>query len=201
MVFGHVAAGLVAKKAAPKISLGVLLVAAEALDILWGLFSAQGRRAPAALCLPVEPDVNMANGGIMRVRVVYQSTTGNTKKVAEAIARAASCAAEPASTATVSESVDILFLGASIHAGDIDPSVKKFIEGLDPALVKQVTVFNTGFEEKAVGIMKDLLVRRGVSVRDKHYFCLGKFLLFNRRHPDAQDLTRAEDFARSLVAG
>jgi hypothetical protein len=34
MVFGHVAAGLVAKKADPKMSLGALLVAAEALDTL-----------------------------------------------------------------------------------------------------------------------------------------------------------------------
>jgi len=137
----------------------------------------------------------------MRVRVVYQSTTGNTKKVAEAIARAASCAAEPASTATVSESVDMLFLGASIHAKDIDPSVKKFIEGLDPALVKQVTAFNTGFEEKAVGIIKDLLTKRGLTVTDKRYFCRGKFLFFNRSHPDARDLTRAEEFARSVLTG
>jgi flavodoxin len=152
----------------------------------------------------MEPDVNMVNGGTMGIRVIYQSMTGNTKKVAEAIARAVGCAAEPVSAVTVSDPVNMLFLGAAIHAGDIDPSVKKFIEGLDPALVKQVTVFSTGFEEhkeKAVGVMKDLLVRRGVSVRDKHYFCLGKFLLFNRTHPDAQDLTRAEDFARSLVAG
>jgi len=37
--------------------------------------------------LPMEPDVNIINGGIMRVRVVYQSTTGNTKKIAEVIAR------------------------------------------------------------------------------------------------------------------
>jgi hypothetical protein len=42
MVFGHVAAGLVAKKAAPRVSLGVLLVAAEALDILWGVFLLTG---------------------------------------------------------------------------------------------------------------------------------------------------------------
>jgi hypothetical protein len=95
----------------------------------------------------------------------------------------------------------MLFLGASIHAKDIDPSVKKFIEGLDPALVKQVTVFSTGFEDKATGIMKDLLTRRGVHVADKCYFCLGKFLLFNRRHPDAQDLNGAEEFARSALAG
>ena len=42
MVFGHVAAGLVAKKTAPRVSLGVLLAAAEALDILWGVFLLAG---------------------------------------------------------------------------------------------------------------------------------------------------------------
>jgi len=152
----------------------------------------------------MEPDVNIVNGGIMRARVVYQSTTGNTKKVAETIANAVGCAAEPVTTATVSESVDMLFLGAAIHGNDVDASVKKFIEGLDPALVKQVTVFGTGFEEhkeKAVGIMKDLLTQRRVHVTDKCYFCKGRFLLFNRTHPDAQDLARAEEFARSVLAG
>ena len=97
----------------------------------------------------------------------------------------------------------MLFLGASIHAKDIDPSVKKFIEGLDPALVKQVTVFGTGFEgnkEMAVGIMKDLVGRQGIAVTDKCYFCRGKFLLFGRGHPDAGDLNGAEEFARSVLA-
>lgn len=72
----------------------------------------------------------------MRVRVVYQSMTGNTRKVAGAIARAVGCVAEPVGTATVDESVGMLFLGASIHAKGIDPSVKKFIDELDPALAK-----------------------------------------------------------------
>jgi flavodoxin len=139
----------------------------------------------------------------MRTRVVYQSQTGNTRKVAEAIARAAGCVAEPVSTATVSELVDMLFLGAAIHGGDIDPSVKTFIERLNPALVKQVTVFSSGFEEhkeKAVGVMKDLLARQGIVVADKCYFCRGRFLLFNRRHPDDQDLAGAEEFVRSVLA-
>ncbi|MCX6097073.1 MAG: flavodoxin [Caldiserica bacterium] len=140
----------------------------------------------------------------MRTRVVYQSTTGNTKKVAEAIASAAGCVAEPVSTATVSEPADMLFLGAAIHGGDVDPSIKTFIEGLDPALVKEVTVFSTGFEqdkEKAVGIMKGLVAQRGIAVTDKCYFCRGRFLLFNRRHPDDEDLAGAAEFARSILTG
>ena len=139
----------------------------------------------------------------MSVRVIYQSVTGNTKKVAEAIARAAGCEAEAVSTATVGQPVDMLFLGASIHGGDVDASVKKFIEGLDPALVKQVAVFGTGFpenKEKAVGITKGLLAKRGIAVTDKCYFCRGKFLLFNRKSPDDQDLKGAEEFARSALA-
>jgi len=140
----------------------------------------------------------------MRVRVVYQSMTGNTRKVAGVIARAVGCVAEPVGTATVDEPVGMLFLGASIHAKDIDPSVKKFIEELDPSLVKHVTVFGTGFEgnkEIAVGIMRDLLARRRVHVADKCYFCRGKFLFSNFRHPNAQDLTGAEEFARSVLTG
>jgi hypothetical protein len=42
MFFGHVAAGLAAKPAAPKASLGVLLIAAMGLDTLCGIFSATG---------------------------------------------------------------------------------------------------------------------------------------------------------------
>lgn len=151
----------------------------------------------------MEPDVNMVKGGTMRVRVVYQSTTGNTKKVAEAIARAAGCVAEPLRATAVSEPVDVLFLGSSIHGGDIDASVKRFIKGLDPALVRQVTVFSTGFEEhkeQAVSIMKDLLGRRGVVATDKCYACRGRFLLFGWGHPGAADLTGAEEFARSILA-
>jgi flavodoxin len=152
---------------------------------------------------PVEPDMNMVDGGTMSVRVFYHSVTGNTKKVAEAIARAAGCLAEPVGAAMVSELVDMLFLGAPIHGGVVDASVKAFIEGLDPAMVKHVTVFSTGFEEskeRAVGMMKDLVAQRGIAVSDKCYFCKGKFLLFNRRHPDDQDLAGAEEFARNALA-
>ena len=66
-----------------------------------------------------------------------------------------------------------------------------------------MTVFGTGFEgnkEMAVGIMRDLLARRRIPVMSKHYFCLGKFLFFNFRHPNAQDLNGAEEFARSTLA-
>jgi flavodoxin len=140
---------------------------------------------------------------MMSAKVVYQSTTGNTKKVADAIARTAGCVAEPVATATMTEPVDMLFLGAAVHGGAVDPSMKAFIAGLDPALIKRAALFSTGFEEskgKAAGIMKDLLTQRGISVTDTCYFCKGRFVLLNRSHPDATDLKAAEEFARSVLA-
>jgi len=138
----------------------------------------------------------------MSVRVFYHSLTGNTKKVAEKIAHTVGCTAEPVGAAMVSEPVNILFLGAAVHGGDVDALVKKFIERLDPAFIKQVTVFGTGFQEhkdQVVGIMKGLLAQRGIAATDKCYFCRGKFLLFNRKSPDEQDLKGAEEFARSVL--
>lgn len=139
----------------------------------------------------------------MNTRVVYQSTTGNTKSVAEAMAAAAGCTAEPVADAVISAPVDMLFLGASIHGGDVDPTVKAFIAQLDPGLVKQVTVFSTGFEQakdKAVGIMKELIAQRSIAVTDKCYVCRGKFLLWNRGRPNADDLSQAGAFARDVVS-
>lgn len=139
----------------------------------------------------------------MNARVVYQSTTGNTKTVADAMAAAVGCTAEAVADAIISEPIDMLFLGASIHGGDVDPTVKTFIGKLDPVLVKQVTLFSTGFEQskdKAVCIMKDLIAQRSVPVTDKYYVCRGKFLLWNRGRPNADDIAAARAFAKEQVS-
>ncbi|MHB8070399.1 MAG: flavodoxin domain-containing protein [Candidatus Cryosericum sp.] len=139
----------------------------------------------------------------MNTRVIYQSTTGNTKRVADCMAAAAGCASESVTQAVINEPVDMLFLGAALHGDAIDASVKKFIEVLDPALVKKVTLFSTGYEEhkeKAVGLMRDLVSQRGIPVTDKCYFCRGKFLLWNRGRPNEDDLAEAKAFALGIVS-
>ncbi len=50
----------------------------------------------------------------------------NTKKLANAIAKAVSCKAKEV-TVPLTEKVDILFLGCSYYAFDVDEAVKSFI--------------------------------------------------------------------------
>ena len=54
----------------------------------------------------------------MKIAVRYYTKTGNTKRLAEAIAKAVGVEALPV-TAPVAESVDILFLGNSYYAFSI----------------------------------------------------------------------------------
>ena len=66
----------------------------------------------------------------MKVAVRYYTKTGNTKRLAEAVAAAAGTEALPIST-PVTEQVDVLFLGNSYYAFTIDPEVRTFVRNLD----------------------------------------------------------------------
>jgi hypothetical protein len=99
--------------------------------------------------------------------------------------------------------VDLLFLGAAVyatHQHGIHKSVKEFIAGLDPAKVKKVALFSTGFiQSEAIPGMRRLLEARGIAVLRESYFCLGRFALFNLGHPNALELEGAAAFARKLA--
>ena len=75
----------------------------------------------------------------MTFAVRYYTKTGHTKKLAEAVAEALGVEALPI-TSPVTEKVDVLFLGNSYYAFNIDSEVKKFIAGLNKELVGNTTV-------------------------------------------------------------
>ena len=56
----------------------------------------------------------------MNIAVRYYTKTGNTKRLAEAVAKAVGTEAQPVSV-PVTESVDILFLGNSYYASALIP--------------------------------------------------------------------------------
>ncbi|PKL09602.1 MAG: flavodoxin [Spirochaetae bacterium HGW-Spirochaetae-7] len=139
----------------------------------------------------------------MNVRVAYYSATGNTRKVAEAMARALGCAATgideyPAGPA------DLLFLGAAVYATHdhgLHAAVKAFIAGLDPAGARKVALFSTGFiQSEAIAMMRRLLEARGIEVVPDSFFCLGRFALFNMGHPNAKELESAAEFAKKTAS-
>ena len=78
----------------------------------------------------------------MKIAVRYYTKTGNTKRLAEAVAKAVNTEALPLES-PIDEPVDILFLGNSYYAFSIDPEVRKFIQSLDRSKVGRIVNFGS----------------------------------------------------------
>ena len=138
----------------------------------------------------------------MSNQVVYVSRSGNTRKIAEAIAQCAGVAAQVVCPDTTVENVSILFVGGALYAGHIAPALKAFLEKLDKAQVQKVAVFSTTFNPNATafGEIQAILAQKGIEVLQDHFHTRGKFLLFSRKRPDEDDLANAKRFAQRILA-
>lgn len=140
----------------------------------------------------------------MNVRVAYFSSTGNTRRVAEAIAAELEVEALPISAVGNSqEPTELLLLGGAVYANHghgLHASLKAFIDGLDASKVQRAAIFATGFiQSEAISMMRWRLAKMNIPVADESFFCLGRFALFNIGHPSREDLERAKKFARNIV--
>lgn len=139
----------------------------------------------------------------MNIKIMYHSTTGNTKKLADAIANSLDLTAEPLSKEAIAltEPVDLLFLGDGLYAGKPNKRTQAFIETLDPKLVRNVAVFATyGGQDKIGADLKQLLQSRKLKVVGEPFVCKGQSWLFvNRGRPNDADLYDVSEFARSVV--
>ena len=138
----------------------------------------------------------------MRVSVFYHSTTGNTAKVARAMARRLGVEAHEVKDYEGEVDADLLLLGGAVYATcdhGLDPLLQSFIARLDPSGVGQVVLFKTGFDSDAIPRMKALLERRGIKVARDSFSCPGHFLFFKLGHPNGADLARAGEFAARMA--
>ncbi|MCD8038773.1 MAG: flavodoxin [Lachnospiraceae bacterium] len=136
----------------------------------------------------------------MNVRVAYFSKSGNTKKLADCIAKTAGVRAEAIGNGAQMEA-DILFLGASVYWGGIDGKVKDYIEQLDSKNVKEVVVFSTSaLAQRAFPDIRKRLEKRGLKAADENYYCRGEFAALHKGRPDNDDLKEAAAFTKQILA-
>ncbi|MBP0986252.1 MAG: flavodoxin [Oscillospiraceae bacterium] len=135
----------------------------------------------------------------MTAAVRYYTKTGNTKRLAEAVAAAVGVEALPL-TSPIEEPVDVLFLGNSYYAFSIDPEVREFVRGLDPEKIGKIVNFGTAAmlntTWKKVKAEAD---RASIAMDDREFHCRGEFMGVHKGKPDEEDLRAAADFARSVL--
>ena len=141
----------------------------------------------------------------MNTAVAFFSRTGNTKKIAQAIAEAACCTAQDIAAFDVQDTIDLLFIGGAIYGGALEPSLAEFIARLNPEKIGRAAVFSTSASQKgygvAVNLIRNALKDRGIPTADDSFCCRGKFLFMGRKHPNDADLGDAKQFAVSMTGG
>lgn len=132
----------------------------------------------------------------MRFAVRYYTKTGNTKRLAEAIAKELGVEALPIDE-PVNEQVDFLFLGNSYYAFDIDPEVKKFVSSLDKDKVGKIVNFGSAaMLNSTYKKVKAVAEKAGIAMDEKEFHCKGEFKGIHKGRPNENDLKDAVEFAK-----
>jgi flavodoxin len=135
----------------------------------------------------------------MKIAVRYYTKTGNTKRLAEAIAEAVGVKALPISE-PVPEETDILFLGNSYYAFSIDPEVKRFIQTLDKSKVGRIVNFGSAAMLNSTWKkVKAEADKVGVKMDEREFHCKGEFKGLHKGRPNADDVKAAKEFAKKMI--
>lgn len=133
----------------------------------------------------------------MNIAVRYYTRSGNTKKLADAIAEVTGVQAEDISV-PLTEMVDILFLGNSYYGFDIDEMVKAFVKDNKDNIGK-IANFGTsaimGFTKKLV---TKLAEEQGVAMVDEVFHCYGSFGPMHKNRPNEKDVEDVKAYAKKI---
>ena len=135
----------------------------------------------------------------MKIAVRYYTKTGNTKRLAEAVAGAVGAEALPISEKII-EPVDILFLGNSYYAFTIDPEVRQFVASLDREKIGKIVNFGSAAMMNSTWKkVKAVVDKVGISMDEREFHCKGEFKGLHKGKPDESDLDAAAAFAKNIV--
>jgi len=132
----------------------------------------------------------------MTYAVRYYTKTGNTKRLAEAMAKELGVEALPISE-PVNERVDYLFLGNSYYAFNIDPEVRTFVASLDKDKIGKIVNFGSAaMLNSTYKKVKQEADKAGIAMDEKEFHCRGEFKGIHKGRPDESDIAAAVAFTR-----
>ena len=130
----------------------------------------------------------------MKVQVRYYSRSGNTKVLADAIAKGANVKAVSIDddNALIDEKTDILFIGGALYAYGLDSKIKKYISDLDANNIKKAVVFSTSWISKhSIGLLKRELAKKNIDVSEEY--------IYYKNKPNSNELKEAEETTKKIL--
>ena len=134
----------------------------------------------------------------MKIGVRFYTRSGNTKKLADALAKSVSVEAKEV-TVPLEEKVDILFLGCSYYAFDVDEAVKQFILENKEKLGKIVCFGTSAMMKSMRKPVSKVADTVGVVVAEEEFHCRGSFGPMHKGRPNTKDLEEVAAFAKKVT--
>jgi len=135
----------------------------------------------------------------MEALVVYYSRTGNTKKVAEAIAKGLNCSVKSLEEAKDVSGYNLICVGTPVKWFKPVREMMGFLKQSD-IKDKKVAVFcsyNFCANKRTLRIIKEMLSKRGAEVVGE-FSTIGEGWGLRKGRPNKNDLKSAEEFGNSL---
>lgn len=134
----------------------------------------------------------------MKIGVRFYTRSGNTKKLADALAKSVSVEAKEV-TVPLEEKVDILFLGCSYYAFDVDEAVKQFILENKEKLGKIVCFGTSAMMKSMRKPVSKVADTVGVVVAEEEFHCRGSFGPMHKGRPNTKDMEEVAAFAKKVT--
>ncbi|MCR5272044.1 MAG: hypothetical protein K6E13_03570 [Lachnospiraceae bacterium] len=133
------------------------------------------------------------NSKTIAVRYCSKTKAGNTRRIAEAIAKGAGVkAVSIADEDKLTEYADILFLGGAPYANIMDPELRGYAENLPSEKIGKVVLFTTSnWSRRTVRALRKILTEKGIAVVEEYFYA-------HMLSIDAK-LKEAESFAEKYI--
>ncbi len=151
----------------------------------------------------------------MRPVVIFTSSSGNTEKVALAIADALQCPAtqlqqvdDLVSPLTLKrwENYDVLLFGSGVYAGHFSQKMREFMEIIASQLEQKTIGFFCTWAGRgtsarnAIRELKDIAQQHGHRIIPKAFACYGQTMwVVHPNCPNAEDITKAKEWAEYTI--
>lgn len=135
----------------------------------------------------------------MNIQVRYHSRSGNTQKLAQAVATAVGAEALDTTT-NLTQKADVLFLGSSVYAGNCDKAVSAFLEANKNNIGTLVCFGSSASGKSTHKKLTKLAGELGVNICEEYFNCAGHFLFMHKERPNAQDCNAVAEFAKATLA-
>ena len=135
-----------------------------------------------------------------QIGVVYATKTKHSQKLAEAIGQTVHAKAENVTAGPAPFPADLLFIVGGIYAGKSLPELATYVGNLKPSQVKKVVLVTSSVSvgRRSQSEIRQILKEKGIEILEE-ITCPGSFLFAKIGHPDAAEIIKVAERAKSIA--